>query len=253
MKESSLIMIKPSNLCLDNVYNYIVDELKNNDLVIKRDYIQLISEYQFCNMWPWLKQDIILFYTHEELYKVKPRLLEIYGENAISKVAKLKRDVRLKYANSLFKNCIHAPTDEQEYRNNIEIIKEDKENNILSFPNLPYLSYKKLNEELCRQLAKIIVDINLYTMIPYVSRYNNCQSKYRCYLVDGCPQLFTHYVCFICDYLPHYDFNDAVIITSILIVNKEICIYAGDDDTYIKSLVSNGQKHNIKIKCHRVE
>lgn len=62
----------------------------------------------------------------------------------------------------------------------------------------------------------------------------------------------TMYVLFVITF-PLYDFNDAVIITSILIVNKEICIYAGDDETYIKSLVSNGQKHNKKIKCHRVE
>ena len=65
--------------------------------------------------------------------------------------------------------------------------------------------------------------------------------------------MFTHYVCFICDHFSCYNLDDAVILTCILVANKEICLYSGDDEKVARLLVDEAAKYDIEIKVYKVE
>lgn len=142
-------------------------------MVVDKEYFQKLSGWQICRLWPRLSSDILLYHAAIEQFRKPKRILEVSGENAIEKVDRLKGNVRYKYARNIVSNCIHAPINYQEYRTHIDAIRRrDEEFNIV-FPTLPYNSYNNFSEDEIRKLAKFIVDMGLYTLIPYATAYYN--------------------------------------------------------------------------------
>lgn len=252
MKEKTIILFKPGAQEINGLYEYVFEKLKENNLTIDNKFTMHLSGKQLCGLWPRLSNDILLYYTALRHYKKLTEIIEISGENAIEKVKEIKHNVRIKYANNVIRNCIHAPKNSFEYNYQIKVIQDKDNFTELFFPQIPYDSYKKLTKDLCVKLATQIVDISLYKMLPYFSPYYLSTKKYRYYLVGDDSHSFTEYVCFICDYLKQYSLHDAVILSFILLTYGEVCIMDGNDKSDGEKILASANKHNIIIKCHAI-
>ena len=252
MEEKSFLLFKPNIFHSTDVYKYILDELKDNGLNVDNKYSQHLSAWQICKLWPRQSKDRLLYYTISELFKDAIKIIEVSGDGAIAMVNKIKEKVRFKYANSIFRNCVHAPINSQEYNSHIEVLRNKRKNLDLSFAELPYNSYKKLTEELCGELAEFIVDLSLYALIHFITPYYISTNRFRYYLIDDESHSFTEHVCFICDYFQQYNFRDATVLATILITHGEVCLIDGNDERGSKEIIQNGIKHNITIKRHEI-
>jgi len=254
MQEKSLILFKPNDFDIPSMYDYVNDKLEKNNLSIENESLQCLSMSQVCNLWSVISDDKLLYYIHAELYESVPiKILEVNGEGAINKVLKIKERVRSIYAKGIFRNCMHSPINIKEYNDHIETIQNKNNAQDFRFKELPYDTFKKLDGELCKKLARFIVNINLYTMIPYVTPYYVSPNRYRCYMIEDEVNAFTDYVCFICDCFEQYDIYDSAILATILLTNGEVCLIDGNDEKAVREILEKGRKYNLTMKLHCIE
>jgi nucleoside diphosphate kinase len=252
--ENTFILFKPNIFRSDIVYKCVIDKLKEAGLTVTNEYMKRLSPFQLCTLWPRLTYDKLLFYTTVEQFKRKTKILEISGIDAVKKVKNLKKQIRSMYASSVIRNCIHSPANTEEYKTHIKALHNNDNGRMFkpSFAELNYKSYSRLNDGFCIELAKFIVDISLYTMIPYVTPYYTSTKKYRYYLLEDDFHSFAEYVCFICDCFSQYTFYDSVVLIMVMLAYGEVCFLDTDDESLINTIANYANIYNMTIKRHEI-
>ena len=252
MREKTFLLFKPNQFFTVDVYQYILNQLKEDKLIVDNEYSVKLTSWQLCNLWPLQCKDRLLYYAMEELYADFIKVIEVCGNNAIKKVNKIKKRTRLIYATGVIRNCIHAPASLDEYNEQIKVIHNQYSSQKLVFDDLAYTCYRYLNEDMCKELAKYIIDISLYTMIHATIPYENSTNRFRYYLVEDEMHSFTDYVCFIYDSFSEFDFRMSCVLATMLKSYGEVCLIDTNEEKNADTLVRNGIIHNMTIKRHEI-
>ena len=253
MNESTFIIFKPNHFSSDDVYLHVLDESNYNGLAIRDEFEIKLTSWQIYNLWYSQCKDQLLFYAMSELYSGYLKVIEITGEEAISKVHRIKKSTRLTYATGVIRNCMHAPKDLCEYIEHIGYIKGDRDKEFpINFERLPYDCYENLTDERCRTLGKYIANIGLYTMIHATIPYENSTNRYRYYLAEDEIHTFTDYACFICDCFDRFDFEEACVLSTILKTYGEVCLIDSNEKEIADMLVSKARHHNMRLFFHTI-
>lgn len=252
MNQKSFLLFKPNRLGSNDVYAFILNQLQENGLLIEKEYSIELTSWQLCNLWPRQCKDRLLYYAIAELYDESINIIEVCGNDAIKIVDKIKKETRSAYAVGVIRNCIHAPVSLNEYNEHIKVLYDQHSTHKPVFKDLPYGCYSFLNDDMCKELAKYIIDIGLYTMIHSTIPYENSTNRYRYYLAEDEIHSFTDYVCFICDCFQRFSFQMACVSATILKTYGEVCLIDSNDERDANILVKNGIIHNMLIHRHEI-
>lgn len=252
MKEKSFILFKPNHFGSNDIYRYILNQLKDNELIIEKEYSLQLTPWQMCNLWPRQCNDRLLYYAMAELYAGFVKIIEVCGNDSIKKVNNIKKKTRTMYAIGILRNCIHAPISTYEYFEHIKVIYDHYSTKKLIFNDLPYVCCKNLNEDMCKELAKYILNIGLYTIIHSTMPYEDSTKRFRYYLAEDNVHSFTDYVCFICDCFQRFNFQMASVSATILKLYGEVCLLDTDEERSADVLAQNGTIYNMTIYRHEL-
>lgn len=251
MKEKSFLLFKPNQYSMIDVYQYIIKQLHENNLNIEKEYsIQLTSE-QLCKLWPKQCRDRLLFYSWMELYSDYVKVMEVCGESAIEKVQSLKKSTRSLYSTGIIRNCIHSPINNKEYTAHIKILQNQNKENKWVFHDL-INSTRYLDDSICKELAKYIIDISYDAMLHATMPYENSNNRFRYYLIEDEIHSFTDYVCFIYECFSEFDYKKSCVLATILKAYGEVCLVDANEEKSADTLIDNGVRHNMIIQRHEI-
>lgn len=134
MMQNSYIMMKPDAMEVQTIHNYIKKLLETHKLEVTKQAYVKISPQKIAQIWPNTLKDPIRFFL-QVLYlgQSDMKILEVKGENAIEIVDLIKKNVRKKYGRDLLVNCLHAPTNEKEYLNDMKYLYSRSEKKDIRF------------------------------------------------------------------------------------------------------------------------
>jgi len=151
-------------------------------------------------------------------------LIHVEGEEAISKVCEIKHSTRRRYISTYILNCLHSPSDQQEYNDHIRLLVDGINDNaesdgIMSIETINDLSHIKgiskflKFSEMCSEdyikCAKEMIDSNYSFAQPYERKLN--EEKYLLFLHRH--NIYRHHNLYIAaaiyEYIPDIKLSEA--------------------------------------------
>lgn len=211
--EQSFILIKP-DINEKHTLKKEIEEQIHKEFAIKDIKEVYISSEDIDVLWPYCKHDPVCHWLMEDYLLNKKMILYILtGEGVLKNVKSFKREVRKKYARSPFQNCIHTPSDFEEYNKDIRCLLKIKDDNEIVFNDkTPECNFKGINkcskEEMERCAEKISSKLKSTTFKEECIRRTRKESNYI-YILNDDVHDARYVVGAILEVLPWFDLFEA--------------------------------------------
>ena len=116
----SFVLVKPDAMRNEKILDNLYQLIKSNKLEVVEELPVRLSEDQINGLWPMYKscqltRVFIKKYLSDELCKV----IVLHGTEALDKTCNIKKEIRSRFGQGFFSNCIHAPRTADENENDI--------------------------------------------------------------------------------------------------------------------------------------
>ncbi|NMA32091.1 MAG: nucleoside-diphosphate kinase [Candidatus Methanofastidiosa archaeon] len=234
MIEKSFILLKPDAMENDQIQQHIYNSLKACNLSIKSKKEIVLKEEDVTALWeftirdPVCKKILQLYLTNKAL-----QLILIEGENALSKVCKIKSETRKIYAKTFFANCLHAPKSDQEYTRDIYFIFEGKRRElkpILIYDTSKFSKFSKLKKEdfhKCANEIYMITEKNDF-LIPAVKKVLS-DERHLLYLHNDKIHELVYVAAAIYEFIPKLTLSEAYLICICVEIKGKALLMCSDN------------------------
>lgn len=252
MTERSFVLLKPDAMSDVRIQQYIFYSLdKYNLSIISKTFISLKPDdittlWEFTLRDPICKRILELHLTNKVLH-----LMVVEGEDALSKVCKIKLETRKLYAKSFFSNCLHAPKNKQEYNRDINYLFYGTCSKIkteLIGDTSKFLKFHKLDDNDYCQCADQIYAYYKNNPMPMSSIENNTSDKkYLLYLHDDTIHELVYVVAAIYEFVPGLTVFDSYLICMLAELRETTLLMCSNDNKNIEKIFNQLLKAGIKV------
>lgn len=252
MTERSFILLKPDAMSDIQIQQYIFYSLEKYNLSITSKMDISLKPDDITTLWEFTLRDPIckrilqLHLTNKVL-----QLMFVEGEDALSKVCKIKLETRKLYAKSFFSNCLHAPKNEQEYNRDINYLFYgicSKIETGLIGDTSKFSKFHKLDDNYYCQCADQIYAYyeNNSMLMPSIEN-NTLDKKYLLYLHDDTIHELVYVVAAIYEFVPGLTLFDSYLICMLAELRKNTLLMCSNDNKIIEKVLNQLLTAGIKV------
>lgn len=245
--EKSLFLLKPDGVINSEMKAQLSADIEKNNLSVTDRFIVQLTKQQIYDLWPRTYSDPIYGYLITKYLEKKDlELWLVQGDDAIKKAWQIKFSIRQTYCNSNFINCLHTPSNLNEYTMDYNIIINHKAvgNMVQTIFQFPEKSYQEASEVVWYRLQN-------ETFSDYIQKITNKAIKEHKKLVvideDDC-HLIDYYIETFIGFFTNMQLSDAYYYA--LCIDKAGCcpIYMSNNEEEISQIINFMKSHFLKVR-----